>query len=282
MTDNAGVTDWEFSIRYMRNRFLKMLLLAAAVLNISVLCCGQEILANGHKLFLKCNGSAPGPTVILVAGAGGTTDTWKRVQPQIADFAKVCSYDRTGLGRSEKLSYTQSADQIVDDLAILLQVARVNPPYILVGHSIGGIYVRKYDQRYDSYISGMLLIDSSHKEQIWRFAMGDPQVLADEFPNWRNTTAMQAIGYLPPEHRLQWHFSKPLIVLEHGIPSEPVWHQMQQDLARRSPQGKLITAKQSRHYIQEQQPELVIESVLEIRSQAVKNFSISKLRKAPE
>lgn len=227
-------------------------------------CCslfGQDLIsANGHKLFLDCRGTASGPTVILLAGGGGTTSTWDKVQPQVATFARVCSYDRAGLGKSGATQEVQSADQIVDDLAALLKTAHVPQPYVLVGHSIGGLYARKFDERYDPAVAAIVLVDSAHEEQIWRFAKDEPAALT-EYPDWKNSVAMRAQGFLPPEEHLQWHFTKPLIVLEHGIPPEPVWHAMQKDLASRSPQGKLITATQSSHYIQKLQPQLVIESI---------------------
>ena len=233
-----------------------------------VACRGQELVpVNGHTLFLDCQGTASGPTVILLAGGGGTTSTWDKVQPEIAAFARVCSYDRAGLGRSSPIREEQSADQIIDDLAALLTQAHLPPPYVLVGHSIGGLYARKFDERYDAKVAGMVLIDSSHEEQIWRFAKDEPEALS-EYPKWKDAAAMASEGFLPPDERLQWHFSKPLIVLEHGIPPEPVWHAMQVDLASRSPKGKLITATQSSHYIQKLQPDLVIQSVRTVLSES--------------
>jgi len=222
---------------------------------------------NGRELFLYCVGNANGPSVILLAGGGGTTTTWDRVQPTISTFARTCSYDRAGLGKSSEIHEPQSADEIVDDLAILLANAHVSPPYILVGHSIGGLYARKFDERFDSEVAGMVLVDSSHEEQIWRFAKDEPSALS-EYPKWKNNTAMEAEGFLPPEERLQWHFSKPLIVIEHGIPDEPVWHAMQEDLAVRSPKGRLITATKSSHYIQKLHPDLVIESIRTVLSES--------------
>jgi pimeloyl-ACP methyl ester carboxylesterase len=205
--------------------------------------------------------------VILLAGGGGTTSTWDKVQPQISTIAKVCSYDRAGLGKSSAVEKAQSVDEIVDDLEALLKIAHIRPPYVLVGHSIGGLYARKFDERHDAEVAGMVLVDSSHEEQIWRFAKGEPGALA-EYPDWKNSAAMSTQGFLPPEKHLQWHFAKPLIVLEHGIPPEPVWHAMQEDLASRSPEGKLITAKESSHYIQKLQPQLVIDSIRAIVSRS--------------
>jgi pimeloyl-ACP methyl ester carboxylesterase len=244
------------------------MLLTILVWSAPFLCFGQTLVSvNGHQLFLNCEGTIAGPAVILVAGGGATTDTWDKVQTPVSAFAKVCSYDRAGLGKSSAIPEIQSADEIVDDLEALLRAAHVSPPYVLVGHSIGGLYIRKFDERYDSQVAGMVLVDSSHEEQIWRFAKSEPEALK-EYPDWKNVVTMSAQGFLPPGKRLQWRFAKPLIVIEHGIPPEPVWHRMQEDLASRSPEGKLITAKQSSHFIQKMMPDLVIEGIRTVLSQS--------------
>lgn len=244
------------------------MLLATLALKSLPVSFGQQFPVNGHRLFLKCEGTAPGPTVFLVAGGGGTTETWDQVQPQVSRFAKVCSYDRAGLGQSDTVGHIQSVAEIVDDLTVLLKTAHLEPPYVLVGHSIGGIYIRRFDQLHDDEVAAMVLVDSSHEEQIWRFAKDEPEALT-EYPDWKDTAAMTAQGFLPPGQPLEWRFDKPLIVLEHEIPPEPVWHSMQQDLARRSPHGQLITATQSSHYIQKHRPELVIGSIRAVLSQTL-------------
>lgn len=87
----------------------------------SSLCAEERVQVNGLTLFLDCQGKASGPTVILLAGGGGTTDTWNKVQPAVSKFARVCSYDRAGLGKSDPVREPQTADQIVSDLAVLLK-----------------------------------------------------------------------------------------------------------------------------------------------------------------
>jgi thioesterase domain-containing protein len=254
----------------------KDILFAAVICGCSLLSLGQEMVpVHGHQLFLICEGPSAGPTVILMAGGGGTMKIWDKVQPQVATFARVCSYDRAGLGESSAIKEPQSAAEIADDLAVLLETAHVPTPYILVGHSIGGIYVREYDKQEDSKVSAMVLIDSSHEEQIWRFAKTMPEALS-EYPQWRDTKAMSAQGFLPPDEHLDWHFSKPLIVLEKGIPPEPVWHEMQEDLAKRSPEGKLVIATHSRHYIQKDDPEMVIGSIRTVLAQSVHKQPMDK------
>ena len=87
------------------------------------------------------------------------------MQNQVAQFAQVCSYDRLGLGKSDKPASPQSADEIVNDLHGLLHAA-VSSPDVMVGHSISGIYVRKYAQLYPTEVIGMVLLDSAHEEQF--------------------------------------------------------------------------------------------------------------------
>lgn len=257
------------SAQLMPQMHFRRLVSFAAFLLFAVSCSAQTFQVHGRTLFLNCTGNAPGPTVILVSGAGGTSEIWQQVQPQIAHFARVCSYDRAGLGKSTRISVPQTVNEIVNDLNELLTAAKIPPPYVLVGHSIGGIYIRSYDQRFDGQVAAMVLVDSSHEEQIWRFAANDPKFL-DEYPEWKDTLAMKLQGFLPPHQPLQWHFSKPLIVLEHGVPPEPTWHALQVDLASRSPLGKLKTAEHSDHFIQLNQPDLVIDSVHEVLRQAAK------------
>jgi pimeloyl-ACP methyl ester carboxylesterase len=230
---------------------------------------GQLIQVHGHRLFLNCQGDAKGVTVILIAGAGGTTETWNKVQQPISAFSRVCSYDRLGIGQSDPLpkGEEQSVNEIVSDLESLLKAARIMPPYVLVGHSIGGLYARAFDKRFDPEVAGMVFIDSAHEEQIWRFAQSEPDALS-EYPRWRDQRVMSAQGFLPPGEHLRWRFTKPLVVIEHAIPPEPVWHKMQQDLASRSTESCFITATRSSHYIQKLQPTLVVNATREVLTKA--------------
>ena len=136
---------------------------------------GRLVTVGKQQMFLNCTGKGPGPTVILEAGTGDTSEVWAAVQDQVQQFAHVCSYDRLGLGKSEKLVSPQTADDIVGDLHSLLQAAPVPPPYVMVGHSIGGIYVRKYAALYPKDVQGMVLLDSAHEEQFSRVSALSPE-----------------------------------------------------------------------------------------------------------
>jgi pimeloyl-ACP methyl ester carboxylesterase len=180
---------------------------------------GRLVTVGKQKMFLNCAGSGSGPTVILESGTGDTSEVWTAVQKRVLELAQVCSYDRLGLGRSSRLVSPHTADEIVGDLHSLLQAAPVFPPYVMVGHSIGGIYVRKYAALYPSEVEGIVLVDSAHEEQFSRVSAVSPE--------WANRIAMKfsandqrANGLLPAKERLVWRFDKPLIVIEHGeIPS---------------------------------------------------------------
>jgi pimeloyl-ACP methyl ester carboxylesterase len=245
---------------------------------------GRKVSVGSYNLFLDCTGSAPGPTVILLAGSGSTSKVWSRVQGGVAGFARVCSYDRMGLGQSDRaIPPTQTAWDIVEDLHSLLLNAGIAPPYILVGHSIGGIYARKFMEAYPTMVSGLVFVDSADEEQVWRFERITP-ILMFEYPGWPNVNKLAQAGWLTPGGLLAWHHDVPLVVLERGITwprtafrgmtesqyqdLKTTWHSMQVDLSTRSKYGELRIAEKSGHYIQTQQPELVVKAIHDVLGQS--------------
>jgi pimeloyl-ACP methyl ester carboxylesterase len=100
---------------------------------------------------------------------GDTYVSWSKVQPQIAKFARVCSYDRAGIGYSDSSSQPRTSKVIAGELHALLQAAGAAPPYVLVGHSMGGYNVRVYASLYRKEVAGMVLVDASHPDQENRF-----------------------------------------------------------------------------------------------------------------
>lgn len=123
---------------------------------------GQMVDMGGYALHLSCTGQGA-PTVILEAGLGSGVDMWPFVQPEVAKATRVCSYDRSGFAWSGGTA-PQNAQAIVTQLHELLRRAEVTGPYVLVGHSIGGLYSQLYATTYPAEVSGMVLVEARHQE----------------------------------------------------------------------------------------------------------------------
>ena len=132
---------------------------------------GEMVNVNGHLMHINCMGEG-GPTVILEAANLGMSAHWVRVQQQLAKTTRVCAYDRAGMGWSEAGPEPRDAKQISSELHTLLKSADTEGPYVLVGHSYGGLYTRMYAARYPKQVAGVVLVDSSHPEQFTRSEEG--------------------------------------------------------------------------------------------------------------
>ena len=126
------------------------------------------------SLNIYCSGSGA-PTVILDSGLGVPAVGWDFVQPEVAKFTRVCSYDRAGYGWSTSGPMPRTSAEIVKELHALLAAAGEKPPYILVGHSFGGYNVRVFNGAYPDEVAGMVLVDASHEDQVKMM----PQALVD-------------------------------------------------------------------------------------------------------
>jgi pimeloyl-ACP methyl ester carboxylesterase len=129
---------------------------------------GQLIDVGGFRLHLYCIGEGS-PTVVLEAGMGDGGYVWNPVQKSVSAFTRVCSYDRPGLGWSDFVDRPFLRDAVAQNLHTLLKNAGIPGPYLLVGHSVGGIYVRAFAHLFPGEVDGMVLVDSSHENQAPRF-----------------------------------------------------------------------------------------------------------------
>ena len=221
---------------------------------------GKLVDIGGYQLHVNCTGKGS-PTVILDAGFGCDSTAWLTVQPEIAKFARVCSYDRAGLGWSDPGPKPRTSQQIVKELHTLLAKADIRSPYVLVGHSFGGYNVRLYAGHYPDEVVGMVLVDANHHHQE-KYATRDPK--EDEEANrnpegiripedfYESANLVRKSGALP---------DIPLIVLAAGRDRPEWWMELQKDLPNIAPKGRYILAEKSGHWIQKDQPELVIEAI---------------------
>src|SRR5262249_44822905 len=107
--------------------------------------------------------------------------TWRGVEEALAQLTRVCMYDRAGIGLSDPATVPRTGERIVEDLNTLLTKAGVAPPYVLVGHSAGGLIVRLYAHRYAEKVTGLVLIDTAHEDQFVRFAALLPPEAREKF-----------------------------------------------------------------------------------------------------
>jgi pimeloyl-ACP methyl ester carboxylesterase len=140
---------------------------------------GHLVDVGPYQLHIYCTGSGS-PAVILDSGMGDSYLSWRKVQPQIAHFTRVCSYDRAGLGYSDHSRHPSTSKDFAKELHTLLHNAGISAPYVLVGHSMGGFDVRLYASLYRSDVAGMVLVDSSHPAQQSRL----PPALNDMDATW--------------------------------------------------------------------------------------------------
>ena len=121
---------------------------------------GQLIDVGGHRLHLHCTGSGS-PTVVLEPGGGEPSSTLNRIAPAVARDTTVCVYDRAGRGWSDPANGPQDGNHIAADLHTLLQRAHIPGPYVLAGHSFGGLYVQSFAAQFPDQVAGMVLLDST-------------------------------------------------------------------------------------------------------------------------
>ena len=147
---------------------------------------GELIDMGDRKLHLHCMGEGD-VTVILEDGLGPIGSLgWGKVQPHVAQFTRVCAYDRAGIMWSEPSPHAPTPDQIAQDLHTALEKAVIKPPYVLAGLSIGGIYIRVFAELYPDEVMGMVLIDSSHPEQEERFPPSPVNLEPSPVKSWLN------------------------------------------------------------------------------------------------
>ena len=131
---------------------------------------GRMIEVNNRQMHIFCIGESKSgqPSIILEAGLGDSSFTWYSIQLEISQMARVCSYDRSGYGWSDPGPGPRTASVIADELHALLKAAEIDGPYLLVGHSFGGLCTRMFASHYPEEVAALLLVDSLNAEELAR------------------------------------------------------------------------------------------------------------------
>ena len=254
-------------------------ILAAALAVSAAAALEKKVDVGGFKLNLRCSGEGS-PVVVLDSGAGDTSATWDWVVPDVKRFARVCAYDRAGLGKSGAGPKPRSADHLAEELHNLLRRAGVLPPYVLVGHSLGGLNVRVYASRFPEEVSGLVLVDATQEDfpameaailtaaerEKTRTAIANaPEAVRDELDAIPLSVAALRQAGPQPEVPVA------IISAAHASDSEKfrnAWDELQGRLAAAYPRATRILATQSGHYVPFDQPDLVVGAIREVVEKA--------------
>jgi len=218
------------------------------------------------------------PSVIFIAGLGDKFETWKKVQDRISDETSTLSYTRAGIGRSSVAAVPKTCHDLVEELSELLNELDVKKPYLLVGHSFGGLIARLYASLYPLDICGIVLVDAApeYKELAYEKVLpenlveGNRKYLENPMLNGENIDKMQSYKQIV-DHLGQTDI--PLTIITRGLPDsgEEGWpsqkileieQNLQAEFKKLSTPSKFRIASHSGHYIHHDEPEIVIEEII--------------------
>lgn len=232
-------------------------------------------------MYLYCMGTGT-PTVIMEAGLNDVSDTWSLVQPGVAKVTRTCVYDRAGLGLSDPGPEPRDSFLVINELHTLLINADINGPYVLVGHSLGGMYMRLFIDQYPDDVVGLVLVDSAHIDDSHRSASVLPPLGSNESEDLtflREWLANPPVFAEIPKSLFEPGSlgNMPLVVL--SVPKQQrsgdlpvelsdaldkIWVDLQNEWALISTHSSHIFVYESSHFIQKDQPEIVIDAILQV------------------
>jgi pimeloyl-ACP methyl ester carboxylesterase len=254
-------------------------------------------IGHGRSLYMECVGSGS-PTVVLEAGFLADTFSWRDVQPEVGRGTRTCAYDRAGTGNSAAPPGVRDARDEIADLRRLLARARVAPPYVLVGHSYGGVLARVFAHRYPSETAGLVLIDTLGRDGRRRLLAIWPRSQAPEIRRGLTTTVMAGVDLAPGEaiaSRVTSLGGMPLAVVTAGrqdnFPRTParlhralkrLWDGMQDELAALSQNSVHVVALASNHDVPASgigQPSVIVRAVQAVVGAARRHTRLPRCRR---
>jgi pimeloyl-ACP methyl ester carboxylesterase len=236
----------------------------------------------GLTLHAHCVGAGT-PVVVFEAGLGDDAGPWRGVQAEVGRFTRACVYDRAGLGYSAPAPRPHSNRRMAQELFALLERAGIRGPYVLAGHSMGGVNVRLLASEHPDAVAGMVLVDAMGDEQPSRYwallteaNRAQLRDMLSKQPEGIDFDSLVA-GLAEMKASSRSLGDKPLVVLtagQNGAPNDlpperaaqmaSAWQAMQTDLARLSTNSAHVVARRSNHYVMVDAPRLVTASVREV------------------
>jgi len=256
-----------------------------------------------HELFYRSSGTGL-PTVVVEAGfrvPGATSGTWRAVEEGVQESTRIVVYDRAMLGMSYGQIPVRTAADVAADLHTLLQNAHIAGPLVLVGHSMGGLYVRTYVAAYPDEVVGVVLVDATPPDYLSLLEAALPPQSSDEAPAlsnlrraeelfWNSTSGVQGehlniaasaaqaakvttlgdlplvvISRSPTTGQAYWSTSPDL-----NATVEAAWQRWQVQQSKLSTNGSLVVATKAGHNDNQDEPQLVIDAILKVVEEARK------------
>lgn len=248
-----------------------------------------------RRLALSCSGDGL-PTVVLETGLGADSDEWAAVQRGVARFTRVVRYDRAGRGRSDPAQGPRSARDMVRDLHTLVYRADIPGPYVLVGHSFGGLLARLYAYLHRGDVAGLVLVDSMHEDQFDLFGPRFPPPSPGEPAALRQTRDFWTSGWRDPNSTTEGidfpastdqarqiislndlpirvltagtFLNQSLVPASHRAGMQELWNELQTQFMELSSNCEHMLVESSGHFMQRDQPAVVIEAIRNVVAQA--------------
>jgi pimeloyl-ACP methyl ester carboxylesterase len=238
--------------------------------------------AGGHQLRMLIRGGG-GPAVVFETGgsgaAGGPLEAWEKVQPAVSRFTGTVAYDRAGIGLSAPGPPPRDARQIARELHTALRNARVAPPYILVGHSLGGPFIRVFAGQYPGEVAGLVLVDPTQEEFINWNGVRDTNRPPRRDEEWKEIQAS-----LVEAHETRVPDGIPVVLITamgpRVFPSfvtdkqkeelkalRPMWLRFHEEWLKKLPSAQHIITQNSGHVVPFEEPELIVRAIQQMVEQ---------------
>lgn len=226
---------------------------------------GDKITVNGAELYYeRTDKTEKGPIVVFESGYGWSMENWEPIRKRLAGSVEMFFYDRVGVGKSDKSDGPMHSLQIVRNLKDLLQMAKVEPPYLLVGHSFGGINVRLFAHLYPEEVAGVILLDSCHEDQNRKMVpLFSEQVKEEYLSQFTVEATLPEFEYSLEQVRGKRLVNIPLLVVtggnqpHHTAESMQEWLKFQEELAELSSTTEHVVIEEAGHAVHLDSPVLV-------------------------